>query len=67
MRPQDRYVIRGGAQGRERLRLLSTVMGAHSRALLDAAGVRRGDRCVDIGCGGGEVAFELAEIDGAEG
>ena len=67
MRPHDRYVIRGGAQGRERLRLLSTVMGARSRAFLEAAGVRRGDRCVDIGCGGGDVAFELAEIVGADG
>ena len=67
MDPAHRYVIRGGAQGRERLRLLSTVMGAHSRALLEAAGVRRGDRCVDIGCGGGDVAFELAEIVGADG
>jgi len=67
MRLQDRYAIRGGAPGRERLRLLSGVMQAGTEALLDAAGIRVGDRCLDIGCGGGDVAFELARRVGPTG
>lgn len=62
-----RYVIRGGAPGRERLRLLSEVMGPSTRLLLGATGVGPGDRCIDVGCGGGDVAFELARIVGPRG
>ena len=65
--PQDRYVIRGGAAGRERLRLLSRVMGGETRELLDVAGIGPGDRCLDVGCGGGDVALELARIVGPGG
>jgi SAM-dependent methyltransferase len=54
------YVIRGGIEGRERLRLLSRVMHATSMALLDRIGLRDGLVCLDIGCGGGDVTLELA-------
>lgn len=36
-------------------------------ALLEAVGVKAGDRCLDIGCGGGQVAMELARLVGPEG
>ena len=61
------YVIRGGVEGRERLRLLATVFGASTRALLDEVGVPDGARCLDIGCGGGDVTFELARMAGSTG
>jgi SAM-dependent methyltransferase len=54
------YVIRGGVEGRERLRILSRVMAPTTAALLDRLGLRDGHRCLDVGCGGGDVTFELA-------
>jgi ubiquinone/menaquinone biosynthesis C-methylase UbiE len=62
-----RYVIRGGREGYERLQLLARVHGANTSHLLGLAGVRPGMHCVDIGCGGGEVTFEIARLVGAGG
>ncbi len=62
-----RYVIRGGAAGRERLRILAAVMGPQTRALLDEVGIPAGATCLDIGCGGGDVSLELARRTGPAG
>lgn len=63
----ERYVIRGGVEGRERLRLLSAVMGPSTRALLADVGIPAGSVCLDVGCGGGDVTFELARAAGPAG
>lgn len=63
----ERYVIRGGAEGRERLRLLSDVMGPATRALLSGIGIAPGATCLDVGCGGGDVTRELARLVGGDG
>jgi SAM-dependent methyltransferase len=62
-----RYVIRGGVAGRERLRLLSEVMGPSTLALLAEVGVPPGAVCLDLGCGGGDVTRELARLAGPKG
>ena len=54
------YVIRGGIEGRERLRVLSRVMWPTTSALLDRVGVAPDARCLDVGCGGGDVSVALA-------
>jgi SAM-dependent methyltransferase len=56
------YIIRGGIEGRERLRVLSRVMQPTSLALLGRAGVRPGMCCLEVGCGGGDLAFDLARM-----
>ena len=61
------YIIRGGAQGRERLHLLAEVMGPSTRALLAAVGIPAGSVCLDVGCGGGDVTFELGAAAGYAG
>jgi SAM-dependent methyltransferase len=61
------YVIRGGVQGRERLRILARVMEPTTRALLDRVGVGVGMTCLDVGCGGGDVTALLAGAVGASG
>lgn len=61
------YAIRGGVEGRERLRLLSEVMGTRTRALLAAVGIPAGSVCLDLGCGGGDVTFDIARITGPGG
>jgi SAM-dependent methyltransferase len=65
--PSDHYVIRGGFEGRERLRILARVMQPSTRSLLERAGVGAGMACLDVGCGGGDVTFELARLVGTSG
>ena len=61
------YIIRGGVAGRERLRVLSRVMAPMTARHLERAGVAPGARCLDVGCGGGDVTLMLAALAGPEG
>ncbi len=61
------YSISGGQAGRERLRLLSRVMGESTRALLRAVNPRPGSVWLDVGCGGGDVSVDLAHRVGPSG
>src|SRR5688572_15686623 len=63
----EHYVIRGGMEGRERLRLLSRVLHRTTADVLERAGVRRGMRCLDMGCGGGDVTCQIALVAGSDG
>jgi ubiquinone/menaquinone biosynthesis C-methylase UbiE len=56
------YAIRGGKPGYDRLLVLARERWDDTRALLDRAGITAGMRCIDIGCGGGAVALELARL-----
>ena len=64
---QTYYVIRGGVEGRDRLRIMARVLRPVTLALFERVGVRRGMTCLDIGCGGGDVALDLARLIGNEG
>ncbi|HEY6294923.1 MAG TPA: methyltransferase domain-containing protein [Streptosporangiaceae bacterium] len=57
-----RYVIRGGREGYDRLLLLARASWPDTAALFTRAGIRPGMKCVDLGCGGGEVSLELARL-----
>jgi SAM-dependent methyltransferase len=61
------YVLRGGRAGAERLRLLNRAKWPTTEPLLGAAGLRAGMRCLDVGCGGGDVTLKMAALVGAEG
>ena len=61
------YIIRGGQAGRERLRLLARVLWPTTRELFRRVGVREGLRCLDVGCGGGDLSLDLARLVGARG
>jgi len=63
----ERYAIRGGIEGRERLRMLARVMRPFTTGLFDRVGIREGMACVDAGCGGGDVTFDLARRTGPAG
>ena len=54
------YVIRGGMEGRERLRVLARVMSPTTDDLFDRVGIEPTARCLDAGCGGGDVTVALA-------
>lgn len=64
---QNDYVIRGGIEGRERLRILSRVLQPTTLAFLKRAGIAPGMSVLEAGCGGGDVACDLARIVGANG
>ena len=61
------YAIRGGKEGKKRLDLLARVMLPTTMQLLDRAGLIRGMKCLDVGCGGGHVAISIARIVGPQG
>lgn len=63
----EHYIIRGGIEGRERLRILARVMRPTTLELLHRAGIRSGMNCLDVGCGGGDVTFDLARLAGPSG
>jgi SAM-dependent methyltransferase len=63
----SRYVIRGGVEGRERLRILARVMQPFTNALFERVSIGPGMACLDAGCGGGDVTFELARRVGPTG
>ena len=60
-RVSEHYVIRGGVEGRERLRVLARVMRASTDSLFERLGIGDGLMCLDVGCGGGDVSLELAQ------
>ncbi len=61
------YVIRGGIDGRERLRILSRVMRPTTLALFDRVRISRDATCLDVGCGGGDVTLDIACIVAPDG
>lgn len=63
----DHYLIRGGVQGRERLRILGRVMRPTTASLFERVGIVAGMVCLDAGCGGGDVTLDLAGLVGPEG
>jgi len=63
----NQYVIRGGVEGRERLRLMSRVLHESTTRLFDRLGISGDIRCLDAGCGGGDVTIELARRLGPRG
>jgi ubiquinone/menaquinone biosynthesis C-methylase UbiE len=63
----ERYVIRGGQQGYDRLKVLARSWAASTAALLDRVGVEEGQTCLDLGCGGGDVTLEIARRVGPAG
>ena len=64
---RDYYIIRGGVEGRERLRVVARVLRPAALALLERVGIRPGMACLDVGCAGGDVSFELARLVGEKG
>ncbi len=55
-------MLRGGQWGYERLELLARIRRPDTAELFRTAGIRPGMRCLDLGCGGGEVTFDLARL-----
>jgi SAM-dependent methyltransferase len=62
MTHSDSYLIRGGIEGRERLRILSRVMSPTTLEFLSRMTLAPDASCLDVGCGGGDVTFALSRM-----
>lgn len=67
MKTPGTYIIRGSAEGKKRLEVLARVMWPTTSRLLAEAGLASGMTCLDLGCGGGDVALQLATSVGPRG
>ena len=61
------YVLATGDAAANRLRILHNAYGPGGRRFLVEAGIKRGMRVADLGCGVGMVSQLLAELVGPEG
>jgi len=61
------YVCGHTADELDRLRTQSAFFEDITRRVLEAAGLRRGSRVLDIGCGAGDLSRLAAELVGADG
>jgi SAM-dependent methyltransferase len=61
------YVLRGGTEGAKRLNVLADASWPTTERLLGRLGVEQGWKCLDVGCGNGHVAIELATMVGPSG
>ena len=63
----ERYVIRGGRVGYDRLRVLAAARRPSTLELFQLAGLRPGMRSADLGCGSGDVTLDMAVLAGPAG
>ncbi len=57
------YVIRGGEAGKARLHVIGDALWPTTAAVLhDGGGICPGMNCLDLGCGGGDVALAMARL-----
>ena len=61
------YLLRGGRAGAERLHLLNRAKWPTTEQLLRSVGLRAGMRCLDLGCGSGDVTLKMAALVGEGG
>lgn len=64
---QRHYVIRGGQESQERVKILSRVMQPTTHQLFDRLDIEPGLNCLDVGCGAGDATFDLARRVGPNG
>jgi SAM-dependent methyltransferase len=61
------YVIHGGVAGSKRMETVARAYWPTTLSLLQRAGIREGLYCLDLGCGAGEVSFQIAALVGPTG
>src|SRR5688572_11013066 len=63
----DEYILGTDREELERLRFQHQVWVKEAYALFEEAGLRAGQRVLDLGCGPGYTTFELAHVVGPRG
>jgi ubiquinone/menaquinone biosynthesis C-methylase UbiE len=63
----NNYIIQGGEEGKKRLGVLSEILEASTRSLIQAQIALEGKRFLDVGSGGGHVSLMASELVGPHG
>lgn len=61
------YSIYGGDEGKRRLEILHRTIAPSTTLFLEKAALSEGMNCLDLGCGGGQVAIEIGRKIGESG
>ena len=64
---ENEYIISGGQEGKNRLKLLADILKASTKSLLEADGSVLGKKILDVGCRGGDVSIMAAQMVGENG
>ena len=64
---QSRYALGHSERELERLSRQAEIFEPFTRQLLQQAGISRGMRVLDVGCGSGDVSFLASELVGPSG
>ena len=64
---QPAYTIKGGRTDADRLARQARVMASATASFLTRVGLETGWRCLDVGCGDGQVTIQLARSVGPSG
>ncbi|WP_196890220.1 class I SAM-dependent methyltransferase [Aureivirga sp. CE67] len=61
------YAIHGGDKGKRRLQILSETLEEETTKFIQKVGISKGMKCLDLGCGGGNVSILLSKLIGEKG
>ena len=67
MTTTESYIVASGIDGYDRLKVLSRAMHEATSVALERVGLHAGMECLDVGCGSGDVSFEMARRVGRTG
>ena len=67
MEDSNAYILGTDQEELKRLELQHSIWSSESHVGWRAAGFKRGDSILDLGCGPGSCSFELAKIVGPDG
>jgi 2-polyprenyl-3-methyl-5-hydroxy-6-metoxy-1,4-benzoquinol methylase len=61
------YIIQGGQQGADRLKVMANATWPTTEPFLREAGLGSGSKCLDVGCGNGDITSRLFCLVGPAG
>src|SRR5262249_61244788 len=61
------YIIQGGQQGADRLKVMANATWPTTEPFLREAGLGSGSKCLDVGCGNGDITSRLFWLVGPAG
>ena len=64
---RNEYSIQGGETGKNRLSVLTRTLEVQTGSFISQSGIKDGFKCLDLGCGAGEVSFYISNLVGSAG
>ena len=61
------YVLHGGVTGSQRMSVVAKACWPNTLTLFKRAGIQESIKALDLGCGAGDVTFEIANLIGSRG